>query len=112
MQVQLVIDQWQGDLNGTVAQPLQLQGVAGEVSLARVLPDQPSGNQEQGAQTVPGQAPYRLVGHLTREGDIWTVRELTGTLGQSDLAGRVSLDVQGKRSIAGGAALLAHLGCA
>src|SRR5262249_18359466 len=48
LQVQLVVDQWQVDLNGTVAQPLQLQGVAGEVSLARVFPDQPSGNQEQG----------------------------------------------------------------
>jgi AsmA family protein len=97
VQVQLIVDQWQGDLNGTVAQPLQLQGVAGEVSLARVFPDQPSGNQGQGAQAAPGQAPYRLTGHLTREGDVWAVRELTGTLGNSDLAGSVSLDVQGKR---------------
>ena len=48
VQVQLVVDQWQGDLNGTVAQPLQMQGVAAEVSLARVFPDQPSGNQGQG----------------------------------------------------------------
>ena len=48
VQVQLVVDQWQGDLNGTVAQPLQLQGVAAEVSLARVFPDQPSGTQGQG----------------------------------------------------------------
>ena len=30
LQVQLVVDQWQVDLNGTVAQPLQMQGVAGE----------------------------------------------------------------------------------
>ncbi len=97
LQVQLVVDQWQGDLNGTVAQPLQLQGVAVEVSLARVFPDQPSGNQEQVAQAAPGQAPYRLTGHLTREGDVWAVRELAGTLGKSDLAGVVSIDLQGKR---------------
>jgi uncharacterized protein involved in outer membrane biogenesis len=99
LQVQLVVDQWQGDLNGTVAQPLQLQGVAAEVSLARVVPDQPSGNQEQGAQAAPGQAPYRLAGHLTREGDIWAIRELTGTLGNSDVAGGVSLNIQGKHPL-------------
>src|SRR5262249_35027412 len=99
LQVQLVVDQWQGGLHGTVAQPLQLQGVAGEVSLARVFPDQPSGNQEQGTQAAPGQVPYRLVGYLTREGDVWAVRELAGTLGTSDLAGAVSIDVHGKRPL-------------
>jgi len=97
--IQLVVDQWQGDVNGTVAQPLQLQGVAVEVSLARVFPDQPSGTQGQGGQAVPDQAPYRLAGHLTREGDVWAVRELAGTLGKSDLAGVVSLDLQGKRPL-------------
>ena len=99
VQVQLVVDQWQGDLNGTVAQPLQLQGVAAEVSLARVFPDQPSGNQRQGGQAAPDQTPYRLAGHLTREGDVWAVRELTGTLGKSDLAGGLSLDVHGTRPL-------------
>jgi hypothetical protein len=99
LQVQLVVDQWQVDLNGTVAQPLQLQGVAGEVSLARVLPDQPSGNPAQVTQAAAGQAPYRLAGHLTREGDVWAVRELAGTLGTSDVAGVVSLDVHGKHPL-------------
>jgi uncharacterized protein involved in outer membrane biogenesis len=99
LQVQLVIDQWQVDLNGTVAQPLQLQGVAGEVSLARVFPDQPSGNKEQVTQAAPGPGPYRLTGHLTREGDVLAVRELAGTLGKSDLAGVVSIDLQGKRPL-------------
>jgi AsmA family protein len=75
VQVQLDVDQWQVDLNGTVAQPLQMQGVAGNVSLARVFPDQPSGSKAQVTQTAPGQAPYRLTGHLTREGDVWAVRE-------------------------------------
>src|SRR6185369_8055869 len=66
VQVQLVVDQWQGDLTGTVAQPLQLQGVAAAVSLARVFPDQPSGTQGQGGQAAPDQTPYRFAGHLTR----------------------------------------------
>ena len=42
LQVQLVMHPWQVDLNGTIAQPLQLQGVAAEVSLTRLAPDQPS----------------------------------------------------------------------
>jgi len=99
VQVQLVVDQWQGDLTGTVAQPLQLQGVAAAVSLARVFPDQPSGTQGQGEQAAPDQTPYRFAGHLTREGDVWAVRELTGTLGNSDLAGGLSLNVQGQRPL-------------
>ena len=99
LQVQLVVDQWQVDFNGTVAQPLQMQGVEGEVSVARVFPDQPSGTQEQVTQAAPGQAPYRLMGHLTREGDVWAVRELAGTLGKSDLAGVVSINLQGKRPL-------------
>ena len=99
LQVQLVVDQWQVDLNGTVAQPLQMQGVAGEVSVARVFPDQPSGTQEQETQAAPGQGPYRLTGHLTREGDVWAVRELAGTLGKSDLAGVLSIDLRGKRPL-------------
>src|SRR5262245_36796459 len=80
LQVQLVVDQWQVDFNGTVAQPLQMQGVAGAVSLARVFAEQPSGTQEQATQAAAGQEPYRLTGHLTREGDVWAVRELAGTL--------------------------------
>jgi AsmA family protein len=99
LQVQLVVDQWQVDLNGTVAQPLQMQGVEGEVSLARVFPDQPSGNQAQVTQAMPGQAPYRLTGHLTREGDVWAVRELAGLLGKSDLAGVLSIDLRGQRPL-------------
>jgi uncharacterized protein involved in outer membrane biogenesis len=99
LQVQLVVDQWQVDLNGTVAQPLQMQGVEGAVSVARVFPDRPSGDQEQVTQAAPGQAQYRLTGHLTREGDVWAVRELVGTLGKSDLAGVASLHMQGKRPL-------------
>ena len=65
MQVQLIMHPWQVDLNGTIAQPLQLQGVAAEVSLTRLAPDQPS---DQHGQAAPSQAPCQLAGHLTQEG--------------------------------------------
>jgi uncharacterized protein involved in outer membrane biogenesis len=90
VQVQLVMQPWQVDLQGTIAQPLQLQGVAAEVSVTRLAADQ------QG-QAAPRQAPYWLAGHLTQEGDVWAVRGLTGTLGSSDLAGAVFLAIRDKR---------------
>jgi hypothetical protein len=75
VQVQLITPPWQVDLHGTMAQPLQLQGVAAEVSLTRFAPEQPSDHHEQ--------APYQLTGHLTQEGDGWAVRGLAGTLGKA-----------------------------
>ena len=98
---------WQLDLNGTIAQPLQLQGVAAEVSLTQLAPDQPSDDQGLGG-TEP--APSRLAGHLTQEGDVWAVRELTGSMGTSDLTGMFLRDAGA--AAPGGGAVLASLGCA
>jgi uncharacterized protein involved in outer membrane biogenesis len=96
LQAQLIMHPWQVDLNGAIAQPLQLQGVAAEMSLTRLAPEQPSDHH---GQAVPSQEPYQLVGHLTQEGDIWAVRELVGTLGTSDLRGDISLEMQEKRPL-------------
>ena len=96
LQVQLIMHPWQVDLNGTIAQPVQLQGVAAEVSLTRLAPEQPSDHHGQAA---PGQEPYQLVGHLAQEGDVWAVRELAGTLGTSDLRGDIFLEMQEKRPL-------------
>jgi uncharacterized protein involved in outer membrane biogenesis len=96
VQVQLVTPPWQADLNGTIAQPLQLQGIAAEVSLTRLTPEQPSDHHGQAAQS---QEPYKLAGHLTQEGDVWAVRGLAGTLGTSDLRGDIFLEMQEKRPL-------------
>src|SRR4029453_4721684 len=42
LQVHLVTPPWQVDLHGTMAQPLQLQGVTADVSLTRLTSEQPS----------------------------------------------------------------------
>ena len=96
VQVQLVTPPWQVDLHGTIAQPLQLQGVAAEVSLTRLTSEQPSDHHGQAASS---QEPYQLVGHLTQEGDGWAVRGLAGTLGTSDLRGDIFLEMQEKRPL-------------
>jgi AsmA family protein len=77
LQVHLVTPPWQVDLHGTMAQPLQLQGVAADVSLTRLTSEQPSDHHGQAASS---QEPYKLTGHLTQEGDSWAVRGLAGTL--------------------------------
>ena len=96
LQVQLVTPPWQVDLHGTIAQPLQLQGVAADVSLTRLTSEQPSDHHGQAASS---QEPYQLVGHLTQEGDGWAVRGLAGTLGTSDLRGDIFLEMQEKRPL-------------
>jgi len=106
MQVQLIIQPWQVDLHGTIAQPLQLQGVTAEVSVTRLAPDQ---SADHHGQAAPHQAPYRLAGQLTQEGDVWAVRGLTGTLGTSDLAGEVFLEIQDKRPLVRATLVSRHL---
>jgi AsmA family protein len=101
VQVQLITPPWQVDLNGTMAQPLQLQGVAADVSLTRFAPEQPSDHHEQ--------APYQLTGHLTQEGDGWAVRGLAGTLGTSDLQGDIFLEMQEKRPLVRAELLSRHV---
>jgi AsmA family protein len=46
---------------------------------------------------LPETAPYRLAGLLVRDGTRWEFREFTGTLGDSDIAGTVSIDHRGER---------------
>ena len=96
LQVQLVTPPWQVDLHGTIAQPLQLQGVAADVSLTRLTSEQPSDHHGQAASS---QEPYKLTGHLTQEGDGWAVRGLAGTLGTSDLRGDIFVERQEKRPL-------------
>jgi uncharacterized protein involved in outer membrane biogenesis len=95
LQVQLVTPPWQVDLHGTIAQPLQLQGVAADVSLTRLASEQPSDY----GQAAPSQEPSKLAGHLTQEGDVWAVRGLAGTLGTSDLRGDIFVERQEKRPL-------------
>ena len=46
---------------------------------------------------MPSTPPYRLDGQLTQHGDRWTFQGFTGAVGDSDLEGRVAVDVGGER---------------
>jgi len=40
----------------------------------------------------PPTPPYKLTGHLSHAGDIWTFKDFEGTVGKSDLTGDLSVD--------------------
>ncbi len=46
---------------------------------------------------LPPSPPYRLDGRLRRNGDVWRYEGFKGTVGDSDLAGDVQVDVSGER---------------
>src|SRR5207244_6268563 len=46
---------------------------------------------------LPNTAPYRLSGDLVRDVDEWRVTNLAGTVGESDLRGRLTVDASGER---------------
>jgi uncharacterized protein involved in outer membrane biogenesis len=44
---------------------------------------------------IPPTPPYSLIGSLSREDDIWRLEELEARLGNSDLGGRITIDLGG-----------------
>ncbi len=46
---------------------------------------------------IPWTPPYKLVGKLTHNDDVWTYKEFKGVVGASDLAGDLKVDTRGKR---------------
>src|SRR5690606_4217241 len=46
---------------------------------------------------LPATPPYSLDGQLIRDGRVWRYRDFAGTVGDSDLAGEVSVDTGGER---------------
>jgi uncharacterized protein involved in outer membrane biogenesis len=47
----------------------------------------------------PHTAPYKVAGRLTREADVWRYADFSGTVGRSDLAGTVSVNLGGERPV-------------
>ena len=49
------------------------------------------------AHATPWTPPYRLKGEISHSDDVWHYRNITGTVGASDLAGNFKVDTSGKR---------------
>ena len=91
---QLTVGEMHASVEGTVTQPLQLADADLDVSLQGTPPEalftvlNVSGSPPQ---------PLRLQGHLSHKDTQWALRELTATIGKSDIAGTVTLDRRGER---------------
>jgi uncharacterized protein involved in outer membrane biogenesis len=47
----------------------------------------------------PSTPPYRLKGHLKREGEVWSFSNFSGRVGDSDLSGTIRIDTEPKRPV-------------
>jgi AsmA family protein len=50
----------------------------------------------------PPTPPYKLKGHLQKEGEVWTFSDFSGGVGHSDLSGNVVYSAEGKRPLLSG----------
>ena len=79
---------------GTLTPPLDLQDFGVDFSLR--------GPTLQSLQTLlglsfPDTPPYDVHGRLSRVGEVWRFRDFEGRIGDSDLSGRVTVDLAGER---------------
>jgi uncharacterized protein involved in outer membrane biogenesis len=84
----------QATVEGTVTDPVQLTGV--DLTFSVMGPDLSEVAGELGLP-VPRTPNYALGGHLGHEGTAWTLRDMNGRLGDSDLSGELAFDTGGER---------------
>ena len=100
LRVETAVGKTRGKIEGSIAEPVKLQGVDLSVELrgadlADVFPIL--------GIPVPTTRPYAISGHLGREGDVWRFDGMNGKVGESDLSGRVAVDLGGDRPRISGA---------
>lgn len=83
-------------LEGKIADPFKFEGA--NVKLHLNGPDLAEVFPLLGIPAPPT-PPYDLAGNLERNGDVWKMTHLTGTIGKSDMAGSISIDQSHKRSL-------------
>ncbi len=81
------------EVNGTMTEPLQLKGVDLQFVMAGPNPEQLS--QILGLP-MPSLPPYQLKGDLTHYENTWKIKNLKGRVGDSDLAGNISVELNEK----------------
>ncbi|HEX6103042.1 MAG TPA: AsmA family protein [Alphaproteobacteria bacterium] len=89
-----VIGDTKGLLQGTMVDPVEMQGL--DIRMDISGPDLAQLFPIVGIP-LPSTPPYRLAGHLEREGDRWRFTEMKGGVGDSDLSGDLALDTGGER---------------
>ena len=94
IQLKLAIGETRLAANGTLAEPVKMEGV--DLVLALSGPDARELYPLLGIP-APATPPYKLAGTLVREGQVWRWRDFSGKVGGSDLAGNLAVDLGGER---------------
>ena len=93
---EIAIGDTQGQINGSILNPLELKKF--ELDFTFTGPDT-ADLKQFAAISLPRLPPFQLEGHLKRDGALWSVRNLTGRVGVSDIAGDVSLNAGVERML-------------
>lgn len=96
LKIDAAVGKTKGHIEGSIAEPVKMQGV--DLSVALSGPDMAEIFPIVGIPT-PKTRPYSIDGHLSREGDLWAFRDMTGKVGESDLSGDLSVKTGGERPL-------------
>ena len=94
VQVQLRLGETRARIDGTLGQGPQRTGLAAQVAIQGPDPARLSAFLPLAVPSLPA---YRLEGRLLHNGSTWTLKEFKGLIGDSDLAGELSLDTGDER---------------
>ncbi len=92
IKVEAAIGKTKGKIEGSIAEPVKLEGV--DLSVALSGDDLSDVFPILGIPT-PKTRPYSIAGHLGREGTVWRFDGMNGKVGESDLSGTVAVDTGG-----------------
>ncbi len=81
-------------VKGTVTEPMQLKGLDLQFAMKGPNPEQLS---DIIGLPMPSLPPYQFKGHLSFHEDTWQVKKLNGRVGDSDIAGNVSVKIDKQR---------------
>jgi uncharacterized protein involved in outer membrane biogenesis len=79
---------------GTITKPVDFQGIDGAMTLKGKNLDE---LHRLLGLPLPQSPPYQLLGKLTEQNKMWSLKGFKGTLGSSDMQGDVSVDTNGKK---------------
>jgi uncharacterized protein involved in outer membrane biogenesis len=85
----MTVGQTKGRLEGTLVDPFRFEGLDLEIRLQG--PNLAKLTKLTGVP-LPLTPPYDLKARLERQGALWTLEQMTGRMGRSDLAGRIKID--------------------
>ncbi len=96
IEIEIAVGQTRARAEGTLTAPLQLAGMDGELWISGPTPDELAPIL---SIPLPSTPPYELRGRLRRDDKAWYFEGFNGTVGESDLAGDMRVEVDRERPL-------------